>query len=352
MLFGLSPTGVRVLSFAASGLMVGQTGLLCWQLGGRINAQILAMTAILAAPALLATQNYLSMNAWEPCFWMGAMLVMLRLANGTASPRAWLLFGLIAGLWNRKQALYCFLPGRSVYWNPYQSATGYLVVKVQRRWSCTNLFAGVTQLYLAVVSSVPYLPDAEHRRTFGQNHQAAANLVSGGADGHHAWSTSPLWMGGLVWFGFGRKGRTCALPSSTYLVFLLMMMALHAKNYYLAPIYPVLFARREQWHLESLRGTPGPPLPIRLFWRSRYCSSLVRSPSQFCRPTNTWNTQGFSWMPMPIARSTRAHCRQCFLTDLDGRRWCRDLPPAMMHCRPTCAPRLEYSATTTAKPAR
>ena len=79
-------------------MTVGLTGLLTWQLGGRRTAQVLAMTAVLAAPVFLGTSNYLSMNSFEPCFWMGALLVVLRLAEGTASPRAWLLFGLLAGL--------------------------------------------------------------------------------------------------------------------------------------------------------------------------------------------------------------------------------------------------------------
>jgi hypothetical protein len=56
------------------------------------------MTAVLAAPVFLGTSNYLSMNSFEPCFWMGALLVVLRIAEGSASPRAWLLFGLLAGL--------------------------------------------------------------------------------------------------------------------------------------------------------------------------------------------------------------------------------------------------------------
>jgi hypothetical protein len=97
-LFGLSPTGIRILSFLAAGVTVGLTGLLTWQLGGRRAAQVLAMMAALVCPVFLGTSNYLSMNSFEPCFWMGALLVVLRIAEGSASPRAWLLFGLLAGL--------------------------------------------------------------------------------------------------------------------------------------------------------------------------------------------------------------------------------------------------------------
>ena len=95
MLFGVSPTGIRIFSFLASGVTVGLTGILAWQLGGSRNAQGLAMTAVLAAPVFLGTSNYLSMNSFEPCFWMGALLVVLRIAEGSAGPRAWLVFWIV-----------------------------------------------------------------------------------------------------------------------------------------------------------------------------------------------------------------------------------------------------------------
>ena len=63
MIFGLTPTGIRILSFAAGAVKVGLTGLLAWQLGGKARAQMLAMTAALAAPVFLVADNYLSMNS-------------------------------------------------------------------------------------------------------------------------------------------------------------------------------------------------------------------------------------------------------------------------------------------------
>jgi hypothetical protein len=51
----------------------------------------------------------------------------------------------------------------------------------------------------------------------------------------------PLWLAGLVWLFRGERGRYRAL-GWTYVVFFLLMFALKAKNYYLAPIYPVLLA--------------------------------------------------------------------------------------------------------------
>src|SRR4029077_5384331 len=51
----------------------------------------------------------------------------------------------------------------------------------------------------------------------------------------------PIWLAGLVSFLFGRLSRLRVL-GWTYVVLLALMIVLKAKNYYLAPIYPMLFA--------------------------------------------------------------------------------------------------------------
>ena len=51
-----------------------------------------------------------------------------------------------------------------------------------------------------------------------------------------------LWGTGVVWLLFARTTRSYRFLGVFYLVFLPMMMALHAKDYYLAPAYPVFFA--------------------------------------------------------------------------------------------------------------
>jgi hypothetical protein len=51
----------------------------------------------------------------------------------------------------------------------------------------------------------------------------------------------PLWAGGLVWLFRARGGRFRIL-GWTYVIFFVTLFVLKAKNYYLAPIYPMLFA--------------------------------------------------------------------------------------------------------------
>jgi hypothetical protein len=51
-----------------------------------------------------------------------------------------------------------------------------------------------------------------------------------------------VWIAGLGFLLFDREGKRYRSLGVTYLAFLAVMMALHAKDYYLAPIYPMLFA--------------------------------------------------------------------------------------------------------------
>jgi hypothetical protein len=241
-LFGLSPTGIRILSFLAGGVTVGLTGLLAWQLGGRRTAQILAMTAVLAAPVFLGTANYLSMNAFEPCFWMGALLALLRLADGSAGPRVWLLFGLLAGLGiENKHSTVFFLfalllglllsPQRRILWSKDCAAGVTLLILVALPnflWQWTHHFPTYELLNNVAHSdkNTKFPPLA-----FLQQQISMLLVVS-----------APLWIGGLAWLGFARQARPWRFVALTYLPFLAMMMAMHAKDYYVAPIYPALFA--------------------------------------------------------------------------------------------------------------
>jgi hypothetical protein len=52
----------------------------------------------------------------------------------------------------------------------------------------------------------------------------------------------PLWAGGLLWLLVARDGRRFRVFGWTYVVVLVAFIALKAKNYYVVPVYPILFA--------------------------------------------------------------------------------------------------------------
>jgi len=211
-------------------------------MGGRRGAQVLAMTAVLAAPVLLATANYLSMNSFEPCFWMASILALLRIADGSSRPRAWLLFGLLAGLGiQNKHSTVFFLVALLIG----------LLLSPQRRilWS-RDCAAGVV---LAVLIAIPNLiwQWAHHFPTY----ELLSNIAHSDKNvklpplafllqqiNMLLPFSAPLWIGGLAWLAIARKSRPWRFAAFAYLLFLALLMAMHAKDYYLAPIYPLLFA--------------------------------------------------------------------------------------------------------------
>jgi 4-amino-4-deoxy-L-arabinose transferase-like glycosyltransferase len=242
ILFGISPTGIRIFSYLAGSVTVALTGLLTWQLGGRRSAQVLAMCGVLAAPVFLGTSNYLSMNSFEPCFWMGALFVILRIAEGKVTPRAWLHFGILSGLGiENKHSTVFFLaallvglllsPQRRILFTKGCAAGIVLLLLVAMPnflWQMANQFP--TYQFLSTVAhsdkNIKFPPLAFILE------QIKVLLVF----------TAPLWIGGLAWLAFARAARRWRFVAFTYVFILCIMMLMHGKDYYLAPIYPVLFA--------------------------------------------------------------------------------------------------------------
>lgn len=313
-IFGLSPTGVRVFSFMASGIAVGLAGMLAWHMGGRRSAQVLAMMAALACPAILGITNFLSMNALEPCFWMGALLVVLRIAEGSARPRAWILFGILAGLGiENKDTIVFFLvallaglllsPQRRILWTK-ECAAGIAVLLLLALpnfvWQWTHQFP--TYGFLNHVAHTDKNVKLSPIGFFYQ--QMKVGLIV----------AAPLWIGGVVWLTLARKARAWRFVAFTYLVFLAMMTAMHAKNYYLAPIYPVLFAAgavalgeisRRQW----------PTIVYAAFLGEVLCTATgpvvltVLPPAQYDTWTHWWGPQKVNYDkftgPLPQILSDR-----------------------------------------------
>ena len=241
-LFGESVFGIRVLSALAGAIAVGLTGLLTWALGGARSAQVLAMLGLLVAPVYLAVDGFLSITSPEPIFWMGCVLALLLLARG-GSPRAcWLAVGLCAGVGLlNKPSMTFFLVALLLA----------LLLTPERRLLRTPWFGVAVLLTLLIIS--PYLawqlrngwPTWEFLRN-GQIHNKVRLLGPLAFVWAQIAQMEPvnalLWVPGLV-----ATLRNRTLPGTrwiglTYVFFLTGMCLLHAKDYYLAPVYPMLFA--------------------------------------------------------------------------------------------------------------
>ncbi|MBB6144266.1 hypothetical protein HNQ77_002218 [Silvibacterium bohemicum] len=250
LLFGWhSLAQFRFLPSLAGALEVAGTGLLVREMGGRRAAQIIAMIGVMACPVVLAIDCFLSMNSLEPLFWMATAYSVLRAVHGKGQAW-WAVAGVMAGLglenkWNEVFFLIALLI--SLVLTPARKTLG--------RW------LGVC-IALIVLIALPNLLWQAQRGwpTLVWLHNASTqgkNIVYG--PGLFLWNqvfiTGPLstflWIAGLVWLLAGKRARGMRWVGVAYLLYLFGMMAMHANDYYLAPVYPMLFAAGgvawEQW---------------------------------------------------------------------------------------------------------
>jgi hypothetical protein len=250
-LFGLHSLALfRTFCSLAGAAEVALTGLLAWRLGAGRWAQALAMTGILLAPIVMAGDATISTSLFEPIFWMVVALALMELASladrGIRSGRAvawcWIVLGVTAGLglenkWNEFFFLVCVLAA--------------LLLTKQRRILATKWFP--IAFALIVLLFLPNMLWEIH------HHWATLELLHNNQiDGKNVHLgplafvldqmtilgvlMAPLWIGGLLWLLFSRTARAFRFLGVTYVLYLALMMFLHAKDYYLAAIYPLYFA--------------------------------------------------------------------------------------------------------------
>jgi hypothetical protein len=240
LLLGGSLPVLRSLAALAGAARVALTTILARELGGGRFSQALAGLCALSAPIYLGVDSILTMNGFESLFWMGCVFFLIRIVR-TGDSRLWLWFGVLAGLGleNKHSTL---LFGAAV--------AAALLLSPQRRellkpwiWMAGGiaLLIFLPNLVWQVRHGYPTLEDLENVRRMGKNVVLSPVQFVGQQIFLLHPALFPIWLAGLVSFLFGRGSRLRVL-GWTYVLLLSMMIVLEAKNYYLAPIYPMLFA--------------------------------------------------------------------------------------------------------------
>ena len=237
-LFGRSLAGIRMFSALAGAVKLLLTGLLAWQLGARRGGQMVALAGVLLCPQFLAVDSFLSMNSFEPVFWMTAAMAILQLLK-EESYLWWFIFGLAAGLGSEnKPSMVFFLLALML---------GLLVTRARRVLFSRGMLLGISVAVLLVLPNLFW--QATHGwATFHFLHNATAarhsslRLFIPAQIELMGFVSVPLLVAGLGWLLVDRNAAHFRFLGLTYLFFLIIMMALRSKDYYLTPIYPILFA--------------------------------------------------------------------------------------------------------------
>jgi hypothetical protein len=242
LLFGDSVFAIRILSAVAGALTIFLTGILAWALGGRRPAQALAMFGLFISPQFIGTDGYLSMNSWEAVFWMACALALILMLRGRWSERAWIFFGICAGIGLlNKPSMTFFLIALGL---------GLLCTSARRilftRWAAL----GIALMVLVALPNVlwqahnhwPTLEFLRNGAKHGKNILLNPLQFFLAQFGNMHPVNSLLWITGIVALVRQRSIKNMRWLGLTFLFFYVLMELLHAKDYYLQGIYPAMFA--------------------------------------------------------------------------------------------------------------
>ena len=238
---GQSLWAIRLLPALAGASLVVLTGAITRELGGKRMAQTLAALCVLLAPGSLGIDHFLSMNAFEPLFWMGCAYLLIRIVR-TGNDRLWLAFGVLAGIGlENKHSMLIF---------GFGIAAG-LVFTRERRWLRSPwLWAGggiafllfLPNLWWNIQHHFPFLELQRNIRRSGRDvplsplkflaEEALAMLPL----------SVPVWLAGLWYFFFDREGKAFRVFGWAWCLTAVIIMAMSPRIYYLFPAFPILFA--------------------------------------------------------------------------------------------------------------
>jgi hypothetical protein len=238
---GDSLRAIRFLPALFMSLTVILTAQIARELGGRAFALICSAAAVIAAPIYLNDGSLLTTNCLEPLLWTGCAYLAI-LAAKHEQPRHWLWFGVIAGIgMQEKYSIAVFGFGVVV---------GLLLTEQRRvlfnQWIWLGGLAAFVIFLPNLIWNVRYhFPFVE----LMHNIKAEGRDVVLSPLEYFLQqclliqpTVAPLWIAGLFAFLFWTPFRRYRFLGWAYLVSLTIFIMLHGKNYYLAPIYPMLLA--------------------------------------------------------------------------------------------------------------
>jgi 4-amino-4-deoxy-L-arabinose transferase-like glycosyltransferase len=236
-LFGHSLVALRAISalFAAGSVFI--TCRLVQEFKGGTFAQILAAVCVALAPILANFGMMVAPDSAGLWAWPFVVLCVVRVARG-ADPRWWLAAGVVSGI-----AL------ESKYSAAFFLLTAFAGIVLTRTRSAlkTPWFAWSVLLCVAIA-----LPNILWQAHYGfpmiellQNGQQGKNVILDPLSFalQQLEITNPVlalvWIAGLIWAFLTPAARWIGIG---FVALLILMIALHAKSYYMCDAYPALFA--------------------------------------------------------------------------------------------------------------
>jgi hypothetical protein len=228
---------VPALGHAGTIALTGETARV---LGGGIWAQALAALCVLTAGVFLGTGTMLTTDALQPLAWTFCAYALIRVIRD-GDERWWLALGAVAGLALLSKYMIAFWLAAL--------ALGVLATPARRSLARPEVYVGAAIAALMVLPNAlwqwaydwPFLEIA--RRAAESKNVALPPLAFLSAEADFLnFATAPVWLAGLAAFAGWRRFAEFRAIAIGFVVLIAAMIAMHAKPYYPAGAYPVIFA--------------------------------------------------------------------------------------------------------------
>jgi len=239
-ILGESLRGIRFLPALAISAVVVLTGMIAREFGGRRFALIISAVAVVIAPIYLSAGSLLTTNCLEPLLWMGCVYFAILAIKQDA--RYWLGFGVVAGLGlEEKYSIAIF---------GFAIVVGLLLTKERRvlfnRWFWLGGVAAflifLPNLIWNIHNHFPFLELMHNIRSSGRDVQLSpVEFFAQQVLLIHPLNAA-IWITGIIGLLLFRSLKQFRFLGWAYLISFTAFVVLKGKNYYLAPIYPVLIA--------------------------------------------------------------------------------------------------------------
>jgi 4-amino-4-deoxy-L-arabinose transferase-like glycosyltransferase len=236
-----SLTALRIPSALMAGTTVFVTGLICFELGGSLRAQLIATSCAAVASVVLVTGHLLSTTTPDLLAWALVSWLIVR-ALRTGQGRLWAAAGGVSGIALLNKPLLAFLL--------LALGAGLLVAgprsALRSRWPWLGLLA-------ALILWAPWLI---WQRAHGWPQlEVSSSIASGGsASSQPRWALlpfqlllvspllAPVWIAGLVALARDSRMRQFRFFAVAWLLLAVIFLATGGKPYYLAGTFPMLLA--------------------------------------------------------------------------------------------------------------
>ena len=239
--FGESLRAVRLMPVLAVSAVIILSGMIARELGGKRFAVVLTAIAMLASPMYMSDASLLTSNSLEPLLWMGCVYFAI-LAVKRDQPRYWFWFGVVAGIGLEEKY--------SILVLGFGIVIGLLLTEQRRFFFSKWMWLGGLAAFIIFLPNLIW--NIENHWPFLQ---LMRNIRAEGRDillspwqyfARQLLLVNPvnavLWITGLVALLVGSRFRPYRFLGWTYLAGFATFAGLHGKDYYLAPIYPMLLA--------------------------------------------------------------------------------------------------------------